>query len=255
MSITNFGTLLKVTYFECPAKPVIRPFLVPEDSVCIELVTDGIAYFEENNSRRQCTVGTIVWNMPGDETIHETEVKSPYRCYAFHFKNCHVGRDIPRVSLWTPADNALVFAKECLESFHSDMISRELLGNYAYASLLFHATKPQSSIISYPTPLNHAMKYISKHLYAEIGPDNISAICKISKPYLFALFKKYLKTSPHQYILNARMTKAKSLLCIGNTPIKEIAEQCGFNSLEVFYRQFRKNSGISPAKYRHKYSR
>ncbi len=255
MSILNSGKLLKVTYFECPAQPVIRPFLVPNDTVCIELVTDGVAYFDDENSRRKCSVGTIVWNVPGEETIHETEVQFPYRCYAFHFRGCHLERDIPRASLWTPADSAIVFGRECLASFHSNAVDRELLGNYIYASLLFHATKPQASTISYPIPLNRAMTYIDRHLDSEIRPDDIAAACRISKPYLFKLFQKHLLTSPHQYILNARMTKAKSLLCIGNTPIKEIAEQCCFNSLEVFYRQFHKNSGLSPAQYRLKYSR
>ena len=254
MSILDSGSLQKVIYFECPAQSVIRPFVVPEDTVCIELVTDGVAYFKENGVRRKCTVGTIVWNMPGDETIHETEVKSPYRCYAFHFKGCHCGHEIPRISLWTPAENALVFGVECLASFHSNAVNRAFLGNYIYASLLYHATKPQASKITYPPPLNRAMTYIDKHLDEGIGPDDIAAACGISKPYVFALFKKHLLTTPHQYILNARMTKAKSLLCTGNTPIKEIAGQCCFNNLEVFYRQFRKNSGFSPAQYRHKYS-
>lgn len=255
MNILTPGNLCKVTYFECPAQSIIPPLHIQEENVRIELLTDGVGYIDVGNTRRQCTAGTIIWNIPGEDTIHETEVKSPYRCYAFHFKGGYCGREVPRVSLWTPADSALTFGHECLESFHSSTVNREYLANYIYMSLLFHAMKPQASVISYPFSLNRILSYINKHLESSITPDDIARACNVSRPHLFALFQKYLQTSPHQYLLNVRMTKAKSLLCIGKTPIKSIADQCCFNSLEVFYRQFRKNTGLTPAEYRHRYSR
>ena len=39
-----------------------------------------------------------------------------------------------------------------------------------------------------------------------------------------------------------------------HTPIKEIASLCSFNSLDVFFRQFRKITGMTPAEYRRKFS-
>lgn len=55
-----------------------------------------------------------------------------------------------------------------------------------------------------------------------------------------------MKTTPYHYILQQRIGKAKLLLSGGLTPIKEIALLCGFDSLEVFYRQFKKETNLTP---------
>ena len=77
----------------------------------------------------------------------------------------------------------------------------------------------------------------------------------ISRPYLFKLFKEELRTSPHQYLLKLRLNMAKRLLAGENFSIKEIAAECGFESLEVFYRQFKASTQTTPADYRKQYSR
>ena len=78
----------------------------------------------------------------------------------------------------------------------------------------------------------------------------IARASNISKPYLFKLFRENLQSSPYRYLLNLRINNAKFMLANKEKPIKEIVADCGFASLEVFYRQFRSLVKTSPAEYR-----
>jgi AraC family transcriptional regulator len=55
--------------------------------------------------------------------------------------------------------------------------------------------------------------------------------------------------SPHQYLLQQRVERAKQLLKQRNLSIVDIAFQCGFNSQSHFTRCFRKWTGITPKAY------
>ena len=95
-----------------------------------------------------------------------------------------------------------------------------------------------------------ALEYLNAHL---MDPTlNNTALAKaagISEIYLRKLFLAQLGTTPHQYILNARIRKARQLLTDTHQPISTTAEQCGFNSLYHFSRIFRQKTGMTPTQY------
>ena len=78
----------------------------------------------------------------------------------------------------------------------------------------------------------------------------LAAKAGVSESYLYALFSKHLKSSPHQYLLNYRLRLARTRLAGSDDNIKLIAEECGFENLESFYRAFRRASGMPPGEYR-----
>jgi AraC family transcriptional regulator of arabinose operon len=63
-------------------------------------------------------------------------------------------------------------------------------------------------------------------------------------------FAKSMGVSIHQYTLQLRIMEARKLLGESTLPIKEIAERLGFEDVYYFGRQFKKQLGISPGKYR-----
>lgn len=256
MTILNSASrgLVKVDHFGCTRdKLPIKPLLIPVGSNYIEIVTSGVVYFNDNGMRRKYTAGAMFWHVGNEETIHETEDSDPYRCYAFHLVGYEPSRLVPRVTSWLPLVNVKAFGEECLEAFHSNDTDKLRLADYVYATLLYRATAPQASAIKYPQNLADALAFIDDKLLEGITVDDIAKNVAISKPYLFALFREHLRCSPYQYMLNQRINRAKAMLCSENSPIKEIAILCCFNNLEVFYRQFRKIAGVTPAEYRKQY--
>ena len=55
--------------------------------------------------------------------------------------------------------------------------------------------------------------------------------------------------------MNKRMSYARLLLLSAVPSIKETAAECGYDNIEVFYRNFRKYNGMTPGEFirsRHK---
>ena len=76
----------------------------------------------------------------------------------------------------------------------------------------------------------------------------------ISKSHLCHLFKKQKHTTVYDFLLKFKIEKAASLLTTTNKKIKDICEECGFNSEYYFSRRFVMTTGISPSKYRKEFS-
>ena len=91
--------------------------------------------------------------------------------------------------------------------------------------------------------------YIDKHFLEQIQLDHLAGIIKQSKFSLLRKFSKAYKFTPHAYILNKRINKAKQLLSDG-APIAETAAQCGFYDQSHFVKTFRLYVGMTPIEYK-----
>lgn len=125
---------------------------------------------------------------------------------------------------------------------------KELLYNMRF--LTTPNASPQYSIID--PLLAKAVDYINDNLFTIKNIDEIAKITFISKNYLFKLFKRFLKTSPKQYIINKRLLHAQNLISLGESPTS-VFLKCGFNDYSLFYRSFKQYFGYSPSSTKTKY--
>lgn len=68
--------------------------------------------------------------------------------------------------------------------------------------------------------------------------------------YLSSYFKKTVGIPYNEYVNRYRVSKACYLLSNCGRTILEISAECGFNSLRSMNRNFRKQTGMTPAEYR-----
>ena len=77
----------------------------------------------------------------------------------------------------------------------------------------------------------------------------------LPSPKFSQLLNEKLDKSFSLYINEWRIAQAKSVLTSqSNQKMDDLAEQCGFNSSSTFYSVFKKLTGLTPAKYREKYT-
>lgn len=248
--------LRSVSRFAAPDNRKVTPVIIPPNQECIEVLTGGTLFFEVDGERRTFRKGAIFWHVSRDYTIWDTPLNDPYRCQVFHFVTNPPTRMVPRVTVWHDTEMLDRFCSETFRAFHSGENDSPDLAAYCYSVLHWRASHSDSLPDELgPAPLRRAVKYLDGHFFSSITPYDVAKAAGISRPYLFKLFKEGLGISPHQYILKLRLDMAKRLLAGENFSIKEIAAECGFESLEVFYRQFKSAANTTPADYRKQYSR
>lgn len=84
----------------------------------------------------------------------------------------------------------------------------------------------------------------------QINLSDISKQLGIGKNHLTRIFKKYIGSTPMQYISKLRIAEAKKLLDERNKSIIEVAYESGFKSLSNFYKCFKEHTGCTPSKHR-----
>jgi AraC-like DNA-binding protein len=231
-----------------PDDAQVTPITIPENIELIEVLTGGEVLFDIDGKQKNCGKGTIFWHRAGEQTIYRTTPQAPYRCIVFGFQVTDSNRPVPHVSFWNPQADLDHFASECLSLFHSKNLDVDILAIYIYSTLLRHAMVKDD-----PSSRHQALNFIYRHIGKKVSIADISKHCKVSQPQLFKLFQTHLKSSPHQYILSQQLARARTMLAGSQLTIKEIAGECGFVSLEVFYRRFHRETGMPPGEYRQKY--
>lgn len=98
--------------------------------------------------------------------------------------------------------------------------------------------------------INNAKQYMKEHLGECLTVSSMAKAAHLSPSYFSKLFKEATGSSPYDFLLNLRLEKAKELLHQTNLSVSEIAYQTGFNSDANFIYFFKKETNISPLKFR-----
>ena len=80
--------------------------------------------------------------------------------------------------------------------------------------------------------------------------DSMAASIALKRTQFTSLFHHYTGDSPCRYLNRLRVEKARRMLRHQQTPITEIALECGFCSSQHFAKVFREFSGVTAQEYR-----
>lgn len=98
--------------------------------------------------------------------------------------------------------------------------------------------------------LNQVLEYVQASLDQDIKLADLAEHIGMSQYYFCRLFKQSMGVSPHQFVLQQRIDRAKQLLQQKDLAIADIAFSCGFKSQSHFTTLFRKFTGVTPKAFR-----
>lgn len=98
--------------------------------------------------------------------------------------------------------------------------------------------------------LCRARAFIHERYQEPIDLDQISREACLSRYHFLRLFREEFQTTPHQYLIDRRIEKAKELLRHRRLTVTDVCFEVGFQSLGSFSTLFRQRVGEPPVNYR-----
>ena len=98
--------------------------------------------------------------------------------------------------------------------------------------------------------LCRARRYIDDCYDLPLDLTEISKQACLSRYHFLRLFRDTFETTPHQYLIQRRIEKAKELLRLRGLSVTDVCFEVGFQSLGSFSSLFRKCVGHPPISYR-----
>ncbi len=250
------GTLF-VSRYRAPADHDPGGRRIQADREEIELITGGGGGFEDNGRITDVGCGAILWHLPGETTIARSRRGDPYECLVLTFPvKTNRPRTVPRLALWDSPAEVVAFALEVLAGYHADGCDRRALCWYVYSRLLWQASRHAraGSVRDLPAALQAALDFAGRAWAEDVPLKRLAEAAGVSVPHLHSIFRRHLRTTPHQHLLRRRLQEARNLLVTGDLRIKEVCERCGFRDLVHFCRSFRNAFGLPPGAYRRRHT-
>jgi AraC family transcriptional regulator len=97
---------------------------------------------------------------------------------------------------------------------------------------------------------SHLRDLIDNELTGDLSLSTLAASVNLSKPHFVRLFRNTTGTSPHRYIVQVRIERARHMIQSSEVPLVEIASDAGFASQSHLSRIFRKTYGVTPGDVR-----
>lgn len=116
-------------------------------------------------------------------------------------------------------------------------------------------SNPAVDTLSSTDRLNQArirqiLEYLAEHYAEKIYLEDVAAHIGLCKSECCRLFKRYMKVSLFEFLLEYRIERSLDALADPSVSITEAAEKAGFNDSNYYSKAFGKIKGCSPRQYR-----
>ena len=237
-------------------------YIKREPSPCfiIEYIVSGHGYLEINGENYKLNPGDAYIIHPGDFCTYYADNNDPYEKYWINF-TC----DFFFTQMLKAYDiNDRVIRGMDLSGFFEEIFKLEELSTsndvlciptsrLIFDAMMAIALHKENDTTSTRQEIAYKVRVLlSKCASTRITMDDISKKFYRSKDDIIRQFKKKYNTTPHNFLIDLRIARAKNLLVNSKKTLAEIANHLCFSSEFHFSNTFKKRVGLSPSEFRKK---
>ena len=226
-------------------------------------ISTGSGWFESEFSPRQrIEAGTVCLLFPGVWHRYMPEFDTGWHEHWLGFDGkiarswVNEGFFSPKKPVLKPGREDLLMASytEVMEAIRSDMpaLQQVLAGTVSQLLGLLYSAQ-QATLTGDDQALLTIQKAIGRMRSEMRGQLELPALARelnVSYTWFRRTFTQHTGSSPHQYLLELRLARARNLLSETSLAVKEAARQTGFQDEHYFSRMFRERIGMTPTQWR-----
>jgi AraC-like DNA-binding protein len=229
------------------------------EEIYLSATLGGTSYLDCRGTSLLTRQGTLALVAPGD--VHANrKIGCSFRCIFMEFPALQnvVEQFVERRTPGLSFRSGLIEDQRTLVRFlkvHRSLEANEL-GRDDSAISFLHQLAVRHSTLSIPLPRNgnedfavRRTKQVLNERYAErVSLHELARLMGLSAYHLHRSFCREIGMPPHEYQVQLRIMKAKSLLRLGRS-ISETASLVGFVDQSHFTRHFKRSVGVTPGKF------
>ena len=166
--------------------------------------------------------------------------------------------EIPENELFYPSDTS--FISPLMQRAELEFFSQDKLKNKMLDAIISELLCSISRVLNSPsTPKIQAENFDKMRTLRQqilLNPEKRWTIEEMARTSLLStsrfhnVYKSVFGTSPIRDLIEARINYAKSILLSEDISVLEVSEKAGYNDQYQFIRQFKKETGVTPQKFR-----
>ena len=150
-----------------------------------------------------------------------------------------------------------LLALEAAEEEHSGRLYADSLLHALGTRFVYAARERSQQAPRTNSPLpRYLLQRVVERMHLELASDltlsKLASESGYSRAHFLRMFRVATGQTPHQYLLELRLERAKQLINKDSSSLTEIAASCGFASHTSFSKAFRRRFSMTPSLYRRK---
>lgn len=227
------------------------------EQTCYQLTPGDMAIVNPSELHRSCCLDSSPYERIGINIkpsvfdslkTSSTNLASCFYSHA-HGKHNMIHLDEDEMASYIGMSDDLIAASRSSD-YGSDLLSYSyLIRLLIYVNSLYMKSSNDGFENLMPKMIMDTMDYINDHLTEKISLDDLAAELNYNGNYLSNRFKEHTGLTLRSYILSKRIDLAKSLLLAGQS-VSDTCLMSGFNDYANFIRNFKRQVGMSPGRYK-----
>ncbi|RNB85305.1 AraC family transcriptional regulator [Brevibacillus nitrificans] len=142
--------------------------------------------------------------------------------------------------------------EELQKSFVSKKEDEQFRQRLLFERILYILVKDMASIEKREDTLGsieETIQYVEQHYMLNLSLEILASKAGVSASYYSRMFKTLKGVSLSDYITSLRISRAKVLLLLPASRLRDVAQSIGYNDEFYFSKMFKKVVGLSPSEY------